>query len=231
MEKNILNNLAIIPARGGSKRLPNKNLLNLNGKPLVSHSIEAALNSKSISHVLVSSDSDKILEIANGYKNVIIHKRKEELSTDNATALQLVEDIFVNQKESFDFISLLLPTCPFRTSKHIDEGFNLIDDKDDGVISLTTFNFPIALQVTTLGEYISLKENSPLITGNTRSQNFSPNLRPNGGFYISRWDSFERNKNFWKGKVRYYIMDMMDSVDIDSQIDLDLANLIIKKNV
>ena len=77
------------------------------------------------------------------------------------------------------------PSCPFRTSKHIDEGFNLIDDKDDGVISLTTFNFPIALQVTTLGEYISLKENSPLITGNTRSQNFSPNLRPNGGFYIS----------------------------------------------
>ena len=93
MEKDILNNLAIIPARGGSKRLPNKNLLNLNGKPLVSHSIEAALNSKSISHVLVSSDSDKILEIANGYKNVIIHKRKEELSTDSATALQLVEDI------------------------------------------------------------------------------------------------------------------------------------------
>lgn len=230
MSTNRKKNLAIIPARGGSKRLPNKNLSLLGGKPLVSHTIEAAINSDNVTDVLVSSDSEKILDVASKYKGVIGHKREQHLSTDTSTALELVEYIFLNSKK-YDFITLMLPTCPFRTSAHLDDGFGRIEEDDDGVVSLTTVDFPIALIVDIEKQYINLDENSALITGNTRSQNHKVKYRPSGGFYISRWDSFNQYRNFWKGNVKYYIMDILDSVDIDTFEDLKYANLIYKNKV
>lgn len=226
-----MNNIAIIPARGGSKRLPGKNYKLLGEKPLISHSIEAALKSNSITKILVSSDSEEILNIARNYKNVDIHERNKELSSDNATALELVEHIFLNLENSFDFITLMLPTCPFRTSNHIDEGFSQIESKDDGVVSITTYDFPIDLSVPVNENYINLDSSSPLITGNTRSQNHKPSYRPNGGFYISRWESFNKYRNFWMGNVKYYLMDKIDSVDIDTQTDLNYANMIYNERI
>tara|TARA_B100000674_G_C37718736_1_gene858718 strand:+ start:164 stop:859 length:696 start_codon:yes stop_codon:yes gene_type:complete len=227
MSKKIKQNIAIIPARGGSKRLPDKNIKMLGGKPLVNHTIEAALNSKSISSVMVSSDSEEILNIASSYSEVMIHRREDSLASDTATALELVENIYLNLDDEYRFITLMLPTCPFRNSEHLDEGFGLLEDSDDGVISVTSYEFPITLNVPVNEHYIQLSENSPLITGNTRSQNHKPSYRPNGGFYISRWSSFEKNRNFWKGDVKYYFMNRIHSIDIDDQIDLDFANMIL----
>lgn len=219
-------NLAIIPARGGSKRLPNKNLSLLGGKPLVSHSIEAALEADSVTDIIVSSDSEKILDIAAEYDGVIKHKRNEELSSDTSTALELVEHLYLNSQTSYEFITLMLPTCPFRTSQHLDRGIDKVKKDDDGVVSLTSIEFPTALIVDVNDEYVSLEKNSALITGNTRSQNHITRYRPSGGFYVSRWESFDKYRNFWKGNVRYFIMDNLDSVDIDTPKDLDYANLI-----
>ena len=199
----------------------------LGGKPLVNHTIEAALNSKSISSVMVSSDSEEILNIASSYSEVMIHRREDSLASDTATALELVENIYLNLDDEYRFITLMLPTCPFRNSEHLDEGFGLLEDSDDGVISVTSYAFPITLNVPVNEHYIQLSENSPLITGNTRSQNHKPSYRPNGGFYISRWSSFEKNRNFWKGDVKYYFMNRIHSIDIDDQIDLDFANMIL----
>jgi len=86
----------------------------------------------------------------------------------------------------------------------------------------------VELSVPISGKYINLKENSPLITGNTRSQNHNPTFRPNGGYYISRWNSFNKYQNFWKGKVKFYEMSIEDSVDVDTRLDLDLAENIIR---
>ena len=227
MSKKIKQNIAIIPARGGSKRLPDKNIKMLGEKPLVNHTIEAALNSKSISSVMVSSDSEEILNIASSYSEVMIHRREDSLASDTATALELVENIYLNLDDEYRFITLMLPTCPFRNSEHLDEGFGLLEDSDDGVISVTSYEFPITLNVPVNEHYIQLSENSPLITGNTRSQNHKPSYRPNGGFYISRWSSFEKNRNFWKGDVKYYFMNRIHSIDIDDQIDLDFSNMIL----
>ena len=224
-----LSNLAIIPARGGSKRLKNKNKLQLSGKPLVLHTVEAALKSQYVTDVLVSSDSDEILDIAcNDYK-VSRHKRENFLATDTSTALELVDHIVTNSTKRYDFVTLMLPTCPLRTHKHLDQAFELISKHDDGVVSVTSYNFPIELNVPVKGDYINLPDSSPLITGNTRSQNHAPRFRPNGGFYIARWDSFKINKNFWKGNVKYFIMNTLDSVDIDTKFDLDSAELLIKE--
>jgi CMP-N-acetylneuraminic acid synthetase len=229
MPKKIKQNIAIIPARGGSKRLPGKNIKMLGGKPLVNHTIEAALNAKSISSVMVSSDSEEILNIASSYSEVMIHRREDNLASDTSTALELVEHIYLNLDDEYRYITLMLPTCPFRNSEHLDEGFGLLEDSDDGVISVTSYEFPITLNVPVNEHYIQLTENSPLITGNTRSQNHKPSYRPNGGFYISRWSSFEKNRNFWKGNVKYYFMNRIHSIDIDDQIDLDFANMILNE--
>ena len=229
MSENNKQNIAIIPARGGSKRLPDKNIKLLGGKPLISHSIEADLKAKSISAVMVSSDSEQILNIASSYNEVIIHQREKTLASDTATALELVEHIYINLKDEYSFITLMLPTCPFRNSKHLDEGFSLLEDSDDGVISVTSYEFPISLNVPVNENYIELSENSPLITGNTRSQNHKPSYRPNGGFYVSRWSSFDKYRNFWKGDVKYYLMNKIHSIDIDDQFDLDIANMIINE--
>ena len=230
MSENNKQNIAIIPARGGSKRLPDKNIKLLGGKPLISHSIEAALKAKSISAVMVSSDSEQILNIASSYNEVIIHQREKTLASDTATALELVEHIYINLKDEYSFITLMLPTCPFRNSKHLDEGFSLLEDSDDGVISVTSYEFPISLNVPVNENYIELSENSPLITGNTRSQNHKPSYRPNGGFYISKWSSFDKYRNFWKGNVKYYLMNRINSIDIDDQIDLNIANMIFNED-
>lgn len=230
MSENSKQNIAIIPARGGSKRLPDKNIKLLGGKPLISHSIEAALKAKSISAVMVSSDSEQILNIASSYNEVIIHQREKTLASDTATALELVEHIYINLKDEYSFITLMLPTCPFRNSKHLDEGFSLLEDSDDGVISVTSYEFPISLNVPVNENYIELSENSPLITGNTRSQNHNPSYRPNGGFYISKWSSFDKYRNFWKGNVKYYLMNRINSIDIDDQIDLNIANMIFNED-
>ena len=103
-------NLAIIPARGGSKRLKEKNKLLLGDKPLVCYTIEAALNSSSITDVIVSSDSKDILNIAREYKGVTLHNRSKELSKDHSTALEIVNFLFSNQESKYDFLTLMLPT-------------------------------------------------------------------------------------------------------------------------
>ena len=182
-----------------------------------------------IESYLKDEDSEEILNIASSYNEVIIHRRKKSLASDTATALELVEDIFLSLNDEYNFITLMLPTCPFRNSQHLDEGFSLLKDSDDGVVSVTSYEFPISLNVPVNKNYIELSENSPLITGNTRSQNHKPSFRPNGGFYVSRWSSFDKYRNFWKGDVKYYLMNKIHSIDIDDQFDLDIANMIINE--
>ena len=110
--------LAIIPARGGSKRLPRKNILNLARKPLIAYSIEAALKSKYITKTIVTSDDDEILNIANKYGSDTI-KRPDHLASDTATSFDAIEHTILSQNENFDYIILLQPTSPLRTTKHL----------------------------------------------------------------------------------------------------------------
>ena len=126
-----LSNLAIIPARGGSKRLKNKNKLQLSGKPLVLHTVEAALKSQYVTDVLVSSDNDEILDIACNDDKVSRHKRENFLATDTSTALELVDHIVTNSTKRYDFVTLMLPTCPLRTHKHLDQALDKILSKID----------------------------------------------------------------------------------------------------
>ena len=216
--------LAIIPARGGSKRLPRKNILNLAGKPLIAWTIEAALQSKYIDKVLVTSDDDEILKVSNDYGASTI-KRPMHLSQDNSTSFEAISHAIENTQE-FDYIVLLQPTSPLRTSGHIDEAIQLIfQKKSDAIISVTEMEHS-PLWANTLPENESmdyfLREDK-----NKRSQDLETYYRLNGAIYISLTETLINTGSFFHKTGAYaYKMDNRSSIDIDNVMDFKFAEFL-----
>lgn len=123
--------LAIIPARGGSKGLPGKNIKKLMGKPLIAYTIEAALNSSAINRVIVSTDDDKIASVAKQYGAEVPYIRNSELASDSASAIDVYIDAIqrLEIENRTDPFMVLLPTVPFRTSENIDEAYDCLIKK------------------------------------------------------------------------------------------------------
>jgi CMP-N,N'-diacetyllegionaminic acid synthase len=218
--------LAIIPARCGSKRLPNKNILNLAGKPLIEWSIDAALKSKYIDKVVVSSDDENILKIAKNKCNVI--KRPKELATDTASTNDIIKHVLESLKEKYDYIILLQPTSPLRNEKHIDEAIEFLDKKNaDAVISVCEMEHS-PLWSNTLSDDLSMK-NFLKKEALKRSQDLPKFYRINGAIYICKTDKFlEENTLFLKDNIFAYIMDKKYSVDIDDEFDFKFAEFLVE---
>lgn len=226
-----MKNLAIIPARGGSKRLENKNLRKLGGKPLVAHTLEAASESGHYTKILLSSDDEDILSVADDYDEVTPDRRPEELATDKAKARDVVQELVSrDEHSSYDTVSLLLPTAPFRTSTDIKAAFELLNDDCDSVVSITDYNFNPKMSMRVDDEdYVDPVFNpSPLVTGHTRSQDQEKLFRPNGGIYLGWLDFFQEQGNFFKGTVRAH--HMPPTIDIDTPLDLKYARLLVHEN-
>ena len=218
--------LAIIPARGGSKRLPNKNILNLNGKPLIVWSIEAAKKSKYIDDVVVTSDSEKILDIAKKY-NVKTIKRPDDLASDMATTFDVIKHTIDSLQNKYKYIILLQPTSPLRNEKHIDEAIELLKNKNaDAVISVCeTDHSP--LWSNTLPENLDMRNFLRDEIKNKRSQDLPKFYRLNGAIYICKTDKLLEEKSFFiKNNIYAYIMDRKSSIDIDDEIDFKLAKVL-----
>lgn len=210
--------LAIIPARGGSKRLPRKNILDLCGKPLISYSIEAGLKSKYISKVIVSSDDEEILQLSQK-SGVDTIKRPDYLSTDNSSTFDALEHT-INSLEKYDYIVLLQPTSPLRNEKHIDEAIELLNEKDaDAVISVCeTEHSP--LWCNTLDEDLNMSNFLSKEILNKRSQDLPKYYRINGAIYICKMEKLLENRSYFiKENIFAYIMEKIYSVDIDDELD------------
>ena len=227
--------LAVVPARGGSKRLERKNLREIDGKPLICYTLEACLDSGCFSEIILSSDDEDILEIGGGYDGVTCEKRVEALSGDRVKAREIVWDIIDRPgvADKFDVVSLLLPTAPFRKAEDIKAGFEMLTPDIDSVVSMTLYEFP-----PQMGAYLDedniikpVFDDSPLVTGETRSQDMKTIYRPNGGFYISWMKKFRENRIFFKGKVKGYVMPRVASIDIDEQLDLLYAQFLASKGL
>lgn len=219
--------LAIIPARGGSKRLPRKNVLDLYGKPLIAYSIEAALKSKYISKVVVSSDDEEILNIAKEYKADFI-KRPNELASDTATTFDTLKHTLENV-EKYDYVVLLQPTSPLRTEKHINEAIELLEEKNaDAIISVCEMEHS-PLWSNTLDENLDMSNFLKDEVLNKRSQDLPKYYRLNGAIYICKIEELLKNKGFFvKENIYAYKMDRKHSVDIDEEIDFVIAKEIKK---
>ena len=221
--------LAIIPARGGSKRLPKKNILPLNGKPLIQHSIEAALKSHSINHTVVTSDDDSILALSETV-GVEAIKRPEALSSDTASSFDAIKHAIESIDQSYEYIVLLQPTSPLRNSQHIDEAIELLEKKNaDAIVSVCECEHT-PLWSNTLPENGSMSHFLKDELLNKRSQDLSLYYRLNGAIYICKTQALlENNSFFLKENIYAYIMPQEDSIDIDTKLDLLIAQTILNE--
>lgn len=233
MEKNTA--LAVIPARGGSKRLPRKNVMPLNGKPLICFSIDTALSCGCFTDVMVSSEDEEILEIAGRYPKVLLDKRSDDLAGDTVKVIDVIKELVARPQlqNRYSTISLLLPTCPFRRIMDIQKSFSLLTEDSDGVVAVTTYDFPYTMsaKIDEKGFLKYVASPSPLVTGNTRSQDHAPVYHPNGAIYTSRWNHIMEKDNFFHGRVKGYAMPEENSIEIDTMLDFKIAELMIKNNL
>jgi len=220
--------LAIIPARGGSKRLPRKNVLDLAGKPLITWTIQAGLKSKYIDKVIVTSDDEKILDIAKFFYAETI-KRPDELASDTATTFDAIKHVIENI-EKYDYVVLLQPTSPLRNEKHLDEAIELLmSKKADAVISVCKMDHS-PLWSNVLPEDGSIVNFLKDDIKNKRSQDLPSYYRLNGAIYICRTDVLLDEETFFiNDNIFAYQMERKSSVDVDNNIDFELAR-ILKEN-
>ena len=218
--------LAIIPARGGSKRLPRKNVLDLNGKPLIAYSIEAGLDSSYIDKVVVTSDNDEILTISKKYGAITIN-RPNELASDTATTFDAIKHA-VDNYEKYDYIVLLQPTSPLRDRDHIDKAIELLESKNaDAVVSVCKMDHS-PLWSNTINDSLSMTGFLKDEVLNKRSQDLKEYYSLNGAIYICDTKKLLKEKSFFlKESIFAYKMDRKSSIDIDKEIDFKIAEYLL----
>lgn len=223
--------LAIIPARGGSKRLPGKNIKELAGKPLVQHTIDAAEQSSYIDEIIFTSDREDILDTVNVNKT-ILQKRDPHLALDETKSIDVIFDSYSFfqslDKSSIDYILVLQPTSPLRNRVHIDKSIELLENmKADGIISVCECEHS-PLWANTLPADNAMGNFLPESLHNSRSQDLAPYYRLNGAIYICDVKRLYSEKTFMiKDNIYAYIMEQCDSVDIDNIIDFKLAEVLL----
>lgn len=221
--------LAFIPARAGSKGIKDKNIIDLGGKPLIAYTIEAAKKSKYVDKVIVSTDGENIANVAKQYGAEIPFFRPKELAEDNSNVLTAIIHTLEQLKkmnDNYDIIILLQPTSPFRNEKHIDESLELLINN----------NLPSLLSVCETDKNPTLIRKVDNNNKLTHLINTNISLRQemdkyyilNGAIYINYVKDIKENK-FLKDNEYGYIMDKYYSLDIDEPIDLEVANIYIKK--
>lgn len=217
-------NIAIIPVRTGSKRLPNKNTLDFFGKPMFMHTVEAAVKSQLFDEVHVSTESLDVLKICNQYKLSVKFLRDEALATDTATLTSLCEYIlrkYRNEYDTcFDNFCLLWATAPLRKSIDITKSYQMLSGKTDAVVSVTNYDLPVfCSQYQNKDGY--LQPNFPEMFW---SKNEIPNIYcDNGALCWVKVEVFNLEKTWMPKKTKPYFMEKSRSVDIDTKEDLDLA--------
>jgi CMP-N-acetylneuraminic acid synthetase len=223
--------LAVIPARGGSKGLPGKNIRDLAGKPLIAYTIEAALNADFIDRVVVSTDDTKIAEVAVKYCAEVPFLRPAELASDTAGSVDVVIhtlDFYRSKGTIFENIILLQPTSPLRDTNDIKGAFELYrGNKCDSVISVCeAMVHPLLLR--TIGHEGCMKEFVEQKDKHLRRQDMEKVYQLNGAIYITAADKLIASHSFYGDANLPYIMSQENSIDIDCALDLQLAELILK---
>lgn len=224
--------IALILARGGSKRLPRKNILLLKDKPLIAWTIESAQKSKFVDRVIVNSDDDEIIAIAQKYNAEVPYKRPAELATDTTTSSEVILHAISELKLSQDktIIILLQPTSPFRTSQDIDEVLSLlVNNNADGVVSVCKCSHS-PIWSNTLPKNLSMGSFIQEQYQNKRGQDLPIYYRLNGSIYAYTVTSIIRNRGvFYSDKVYGYVMEESRSIDIDNLFDFEFAEFLMSK--
>lgn len=218
--------LGIIPARGGSKELPRKNLLPLAGKPLIAWTIEAALSSQLLDRVILSSDSAEIIEVARSYGCEVPFIRPKNLAEDSSCISGATLHVLDNIQEDYDYFVLLQPTSPLRTFEDIDAGITFCLEKEaNSCVSMT--------KVKSLPHWMYTVDGSGQIKSvmgdfhQKMRQDLPEICALNGALYICNVNHFLSTREFIVPDTLAYIMPKERSYDIDSAHDLDMCEYLL----
>ena len=220
--------IAIIPARSGSKGLPNKNILMLGNKPLIAYTIEAALKSKEFERVIVSTDSLEYKYIAEKF-GAKVFMRSEELSNDKASSFVVIEDVLNKIEITVDYFVLLQVTSPFRNENHIKESIKVFENGID------TYDFLVSMQKSDKSSSLikPIYNSGTLEEYNIDYSNYSrqkyDEYHPNGAIFIGKVKEYLEQKHFFGKRAKAYFMNKEDSIDIDDSLDFEIAITILNK--
>jgi N-acylneuraminate cytidylyltransferase/CMP-N,N'-diacetyllegionaminic acid synthase len=223
--------LAIIPARGGSKKLPRKNIRNICGKPLIAWTIEEAQKSKYIDITIVSTEDDKIIEISKELGAEIPFRRPERLASDKAKMTDVIKHTLNFFEDRYEIFILLQPSSPLRKAEDIDGAFRLlIEKKGKSIVSVCKTNHCPSL-TNTLPEDLSMGNFLRNGINNKNRQELDKYYRLNGAIYLAYKDYFEQKNGFYGPKTYAYIMKRERSVDIDDIVDFKLAEYFLNRKL
>lgn len=227
--------LAVIPARGGSKGVPRKNIRLVGGKPLIAYTIETALAARDLFYrIIVSTEDEEIAEVARSYRAEVPFMRPAELAGDKVPMVLVLQHAvdFVEQNDNLrlDWVCLLQPTDPFRTVDDLEVVLQLAMEGDcDSVISVVQV-FSVHPIVMKRVENGFLQPYCTEEKEGTRRQEYDPPAyMRNGAVYLTRRDVLMKKDSIWGEKIRPYIMPPERSIGVDSELDMKLVELIINE--
>lgn len=220
-------NLAVIPARSGSKGLKDKNIIDLNGRPLMFYTIDAAIKSACFDEIMVSTDSERYARIAGECGAAVPFLRSAELSGDSAGSWDVVREVLRHYSEagkSFDYVALLQPTSPLRTAEDIAAAFRMLERTEvRNVVSVSEVEHPVQWCFR-MQDGESMQEFAESPYSYMRRQDLEKYYLENGAIYlVDAKEIMNAGYNFYADHCHGYLMPGEKSIDIDTEIDLMVA--------
>lgn len=219
--------LAIIPARGGSKRIPKKNIKKFFGRPIIQYSIEAAKKSKIFDEIMVSTDSEEIADVAKGAGATVPFYRSQKNSNDKAdinSALREVISEYKDRRKNFDYVFCIFATAPLIRANKLKEAAKILfsDPGLDYVIPVASFDYPIQRALKIKDGRLKMFDNSMF---EKRSQDLVPAYHDAGQFFGARTESIFKYKNPFKSNIFPIIIPSTEVQDLDTLDDWELAEI------
>ena len=218
--------LAVIPARGGSKRIPLKNIKQFCGRPILAYSIEAAVGSGIFDEVMVSTDNDEIAAIAQQYGASVPFLRSAEASSDYASTMDVLLEVLERYRQSdreFSYLCCIYPAAPFVTAEKLRQAFQMLCDSGaDTLVPVIPFSYPPQRGFTIQGNRLRMKWPENLAA---RSQDLEPIYHDCGQFYFGRTDALLREKKIFGQNTVPLFLSELEVQDIDNEDDWKLAEL------
>jgi N-acylneuraminate cytidylyltransferase len=221
-----MSNLCIIPARGGSKRIPKKNIKSFLGKPIIAYSIEAAIQSKLFTEIMVSTDCQETAEIAQEYGAKVPFLRSKENSNDFATTYDVIKEVIDEYKKNevnFKNICCIYACAPFVTANKLKQAYQeLSNSKVDAIFPVIEYSFPIQRAIKINNGKIKLFNTKYL---NTRSQDLDKSYHDAGQFYLMKSEKILKKGRIITDNCSSIIITELEGQDIDNDTDWKLAEL------
>ncbi len=218
--------VAIITARGGSKRMPRKNIKEFCGKPIIAYSIEAALESGVYDEVMVSTDDCEIAEIALQYGAKVPFYRSEETSNDFATTSEVLLEVleeYEKRGQKFSYATCIYPTAPFVTAEKLEKAMDLLlEQKAEVLIPVVAFSYPPQRALVIRNEKLEMGMPEYM---DSRSQDLEKQYHDVGQFYCFQVEHFKHNKKLMIGNIVPFVLSELEVQDIDNETDWKLAEL------